>query len=213
MALPLDGLLLGGIVLCLGIPVLLNVLGRPSGANRRAAAKKLGLEYVSESQDGPPKTDLRPLLWADAPGRTFRFTHLIRGRLLESDVQLFDLEVRRHAGRSDYQESFQTAALFRSDKTFPLFTLVPWKPTSPHRVDIDLPCLRAHALMAADKAPAADLFLRLGPSFLRGTGGWLIEGGGNWVLVCRYKEISLSDKLKDFLTEAQDIFEELRAVV
>ena len=176
---------------------------RPTAQSRRAAAPGLGLEYLSEGTREPPTTEFMPVLWNAAQTSIhYMFRNSMSGRVGSDSIWLFDLDVIRQ-GHGDAMMSSQTVVLIKTGGgAFPVFKVIPWKAAAEKSVDIDLPFLKTHTLIAESKGPVADMFLKAGSGFLRGETGWAIEGGGQWLVFCRHDKLIPSLELKAFLEDA-----------
>ncbi|MBI3297796.1 MAG: hypothetical protein HYZ75_06520 [Elusimicrobia bacterium] len=178
---------------------------RPTTASRKTAAQALGLRYLEELTSDPPTRDFIPVLWfAEDLPRRYHFRNVMFGESGARNTWLFDLEVYEARSRhGDILLTTQTVALFNiPGAALPIFKVIAGKVAAKKSVDIVLPFLETHTLIAEDKAAAASLFLNAGPGFLSGETGWSIEGGGQWLALWRPGAILPSDQLKAFLERA-----------
>lgn len=175
---------------------------RPTAASRKTTAQALGLRYLEELTADPPTREFMPVLWsADDLPRRYDFRNVMFGESGARKTWLFDLEV--YEARSRYGDillTAQTVALFKVPGTaLPIFKVMAGKVAATKSVDIVLPFLETHTLIAEDKGAAASLFLNAGPGFLSKETGWSIEGGGEWLALWRPGVVLPSDQLKAFL--------------
>jgi len=177
---------------------------------RRRAAQALGFQYVGDAVSASPEPEFQPIAFKGDPD----FFSLMRRQEGRLSAYMFDLEFDKNASaewpvrprglRGALSGSIElVAALFKDpDAALPIFMLVPSRVEDAKRVGIDLPFLEGYALLADDKAAAADLFLTMPSDLLSLQKGWIVEGGGRWIVMCRRKGDVRGD-MKAFFETAQ----------